>query len=164
MLANAVTVRIAKRRNLNALASVAGIVDRKWTTAPASVVLLVRISRLSVLAILVKGAKTNLLSVPATNNLVAMGLGDRPQLEGKQAMAKPTQIEIKKKAISGLIDLAKADSGEYWERLAAELSPRAGLDERSELATQIKAVAIKQVEALAKPKAVGVLGVSRPRR
>ncbi|MDY7828540.1 hypothetical protein UXA55_02940 [Aeromonas caviae] len=76
-------------------------------------------------------------------------------------MAKPTQIEIKKKAISGLIDLAKADSGEYWERLAAELSPRAGLDERSELATQIQAVAIKQVEALAKPKAVGVLGVSR---
>ena len=85
MLANAVTVRIAKRRNLNAFASVAGIVDRKWTTAPASVVLLVRISRLNVLAILVKSAKTNLLSVPATNNLVAMGLGDRPQLEVKTA-------------------------------------------------------------------------------
>ena len=65
-------------------ASVAGIVDRKWTTAPASVVLLVRISRLNVLAILVKSAKTNLLSVPATNNLVAMGLGDRPQLEVKR--------------------------------------------------------------------------------
>ena len=46
---------------------------------------LVRISRLNVLAILVKSAKTNLLSVPATNNLVAMGLGDRPQLEVKTA-------------------------------------------------------------------------------
>jgi hypothetical protein len=63
------------RRNLNALASVAGIAATKWTTAPASVVLLVRISRLNAPAILVKSATTNLLSVPVRNNLAAVGTG-----------------------------------------------------------------------------------------
>ncbi|MEM0550499.1 MULTISPECIES: hypothetical protein [Aeromonas] len=79
-------------------------------------------------------------------------------------MKKPTKSEIKNKALSGLIDLAKADSGEYWEELAAELLPGAGIDELSGLANEIQAIAIKQAEALVKPKAVGVIGVSRPRR
>lgn len=79
-------------------------------------------------------------------------------------MAKPTQIEIKNKAISGLIDLVKADNGTFWEELAAELLPGSGIDEINDLASEIQDVAIKQINALAKPKAVGVLGVSKSRR
>ncbi len=79
-------------------------------------------------------------------------------------MAKPTKAEIKSKAIKGLIDLAKMDSGEFWYDLAAELLPSSAEDEKFELARAIHNTAVELVEDMAKPKPVGVLGVSRPRR
>lgn len=79
-------------------------------------------------------------------------------------MAKPSKAEIKSKALKGLIALVSADAGEYWYGEAAELLPNAGDEELWDLAGELQGAAIKKVEALVKPKAVGVLALSKSRR